>query len=46
MLLAFGGGVGNRTLAVGTGWLRAIGRSSYEIYLVHMLVVLGLMDLL
>jgi peptidoglycan/LPS O-acetylase OafA/YrhL len=46
MLLAFGSGVGNGTLSVGTGWLRAIGRGSYEIYLVHMLVVLGLMELI
>jgi peptidoglycan/LPS O-acetylase OafA/YrhL len=26
----------------GTGWLRGIGRCSYEIYLFHMLIVLGL----
>jgi peptidoglycan/LPS O-acetylase OafA/YrhL len=45
MLLALGSGVGNATLSRGTGWLRAIGRSSYEIYLFHMLVVLGLMTL-
>jgi len=45
MLLALGSGVGNQLLAQGTGWLRLIGRSSYEIYLVHMLVVLGLMNL-
>ncbi len=44
MLLALGNGVGNKALSSGTGWLRAIGRGSYEIYLVHMLVVLGLMD--
>src|SRR5438445_8148547 len=36
----------NRALSVGTGWLRAIGRQSYEIYLFHMFVVLGLMALL
>jgi peptidoglycan/LPS O-acetylase OafA/YrhL len=43
MLLAFGAGVGNETLSRGTRWLREIGRCSYEIYLFHMLVVLGLM---
>ncbi len=46
MLLAFGNGIGNRLLTAGTGWLRRIGRSSYEIYLVHMIVVLTLMDLI
>ena len=45
MLLALGSGVGNAALSTGTGWLRVVGRSSYEIYLVHMLVVLGLMNL-
>ncbi len=45
MLLALGSGVGNGAMSRGTVWLRAIGRSSYEIYLVHMLVVLGLMEL-
>lgn len=43
MVVAFGSGVGNAATAKGTSWLRAIGRCSYEIYLVHMLVVLGLM---
>lgn len=42
MLCAFGSGVGNEALSPGTRWLREIGRSSYEIYLCHMLVVLGL----
>lgn len=46
MLVALGSGVGNRQLAFGTGWLRAVGRASYEIYLVHMLVVLGLLGLI
>jgi peptidoglycan/LPS O-acetylase OafA/YrhL len=43
MVVAFGSGVGNVAFARGTGWLRAIGRCSYEIYLFHMLIVLGLM---
>ena len=43
MVVAFGSGVGNAAMARGTGWLRLIGRCSYEIYLFHMLVVLGLM---
>lgn len=42
ILVALGSGVGNRWLSRGTGWLRILGRASYEIYLVHMLVVLGL----
>jgi peptidoglycan/LPS O-acetylase OafA/YrhL len=45
MLLALGSGVGNATLSIGTRWVRVVGRSSYEIYLVHMLVVLGLIGL-
>ncbi|HEV7444273.1 MAG TPA: acyltransferase [Steroidobacteraceae bacterium] len=45
MLLSFGSGVGNGALSRGTHWLRVIGRSSYEIYLFHMLVVLSLMGL-
>ncbi len=45
MLVALGAGVGNSSLSAGTGWLRAVGRSSYEIYLFHMLVVLGLIGL-
>jgi peptidoglycan/LPS O-acetylase OafA/YrhL len=36
-------GVGNATLSRGTAWLRLAGRCSYEIYLTHMFVVLGLM---
>jgi peptidoglycan/LPS O-acetylase OafA/YrhL len=43
MLVAFGSGLGNAAFARGTGWLRVIGRCSYEIYLFHMLVVLALM---
>jgi peptidoglycan/LPS O-acetylase OafA/YrhL len=42
MLLALGKGVGNRTLSIGTSWLRALGRWSYEIYLFHMLPLIGL----
>lgn len=42
MVVAFGGGVGNLSMARGTRWLRVIGRCSYEIYLFHMLIVLGL----
>jgi peptidoglycan/LPS O-acetylase OafA/YrhL len=45
MLLALGSGMGNVTLSVGTAWVRIVGQSSYEIYLVHMLVVLGLIGL-
>jgi peptidoglycan/LPS O-acetylase OafA/YrhL len=39
--IAFARGVGERQVARGTGWLRAIGRTSYEIYLAHMFVVLA-----
>jgi peptidoglycan/LPS O-acetylase OafA/YrhL len=46
MLLAFGSGVGNEALSRGTHWLREIGRCSYEIYLFHMLVVLGFVGLI
>lgn len=45
MLVAFGSGVGNEGFSRGTRWLREIGRCSYEIYLFHMFVVLGLMSL-
>lgn len=45
MLLALGGGIGNGPLSIGTRWVRVIGRSSYEIYLLHMVVVLGLIGL-
>jgi peptidoglycan/LPS O-acetylase OafA/YrhL len=46
MLLAFGTGYGNQAASIGTGWLRRIGHHSYETYLFHMIVVLGLMNLL
>lgn len=42
MLVAFGSGVGNTAMARGTRWLRIVGHCSYEIYLFHMLIVLGL----
>jgi peptidoglycan/LPS O-acetylase OafA/YrhL len=44
-LVAFGSGVANVAWSRGTRWLRLMGRCSYEIYLFHMLVVLGLMNL-
>jgi peptidoglycan/LPS O-acetylase OafA/YrhL len=40
MLVAFARGVGERTLSIGTRWIRVVGRSSYEIYLFHMPVIL------
>jgi peptidoglycan/LPS O-acetylase OafA/YrhL len=43
ILVGLAHGVGNAVSSRGTGWLRRIGRCSYEIYLVHMFVVLGLM---
>lgn len=46
MVVAFGNGTGNAAMARGTGWLRGIGRCSYEIYLFHMLIVLGLIAVL
>lgn len=45
VLVALGSGVGNTAMSKGTRWLRTIGRTSYEIYLFHMLVVLGLVNL-
>lgn len=41
MLVALAKGVGERVLSVGTRWIRIVGRSSYEIYLFHMPVLLG-----
>jgi peptidoglycan/LPS O-acetylase OafA/YrhL len=46
LLIALAQGVGRTLLARGTGWLRLVGRCSYEIYLTHMLVILGLMPLI
>jgi peptidoglycan/LPS O-acetylase OafA/YrhL len=43
MLIPLGKGIGNRVMSFGTSWLRALGRWSYEIYLFHMLPLLGLM---
>ena len=40
MLVALGNGIGSHAMTRGTGWLRMVGRSSYEIYLFHMIVVL------
>jgi peptidoglycan/LPS O-acetylase OafA/YrhL len=42
MLISLGKGVGNRTMSIGTGWLQALGRWSYEIYLFHMLPLIAL----
>lgn len=43
ILIALAQGVGSQVLEKGTGLLRGVGRCSYEIYLTHMLVILGLM---
>jgi peptidoglycan/LPS O-acetylase OafA/YrhL len=43
ILMAVARGVGNATLSRGTALLQLAGRCSYEIYLTHMFVVLGLM---
>ncbi len=43
VLLALSRNIGNNTLAKGTSLIQLVGRSSYEIYLTHMFVVLGLM---
>jgi peptidoglycan/LPS O-acetylase OafA/YrhL len=43
VLYALANGVGNQVLSKGTGLIQLAGRSSYEIYLTHMFVVLGLM---
>jgi len=43
VLMALARGVGNGTLSRRTAWLQLAGRCSYEIYLTHMFVVLGLM---
>jgi peptidoglycan/LPS O-acetylase OafA/YrhL len=43
ILMAVARGVGDATLSRGTALLQLTGRCSYEIYLTHMFVVLGLM---
>ena len=43
ILIGLARGVGNATVSRGTACLRLAGRCSYEIYLTHMFVVLGLM---
>lgn len=43
ILSALSQGIGSKLLERGTGWMRSVGRCSYEIYLTHMLVILGLM---
>jgi peptidoglycan/LPS O-acetylase OafA/YrhL len=43
ILIALSRGIGSTLLASGTRLLRGMGRCSYEIYLSHMLVILGLM---
>jgi peptidoglycan/LPS O-acetylase OafA/YrhL len=43
VLVGLACGVGNALVSRGTAWLRLAGRCSYEIYLTHMFVVLGLM---
>ncbi len=41
MLVPLGKGIGNHIMSFGTSWLRALGRWSYEIYLFHMLPLIG-----
>jgi peptidoglycan/LPS O-acetylase OafA/YrhL len=43
ILMSLAQGVGHSLLSTGTAWLQLVGRCSYEIYLTHMFVVLGLM---
>jgi peptidoglycan/LPS O-acetylase OafA/YrhL len=45
LLIAFAAGLTSSVLLKGTSLIRGIGRNSYEIYLTHMFVVLGLMQL-
>jgi peptidoglycan/LPS O-acetylase OafA/YrhL len=46
ILIALSQGIGSSLLARGTGLLRVVGLCSYEIYLTHMLVILGLVPLI
>ena len=46
MLVPISQGVGREWPSRGTGLIRTIGRASYEIYLTHMLVILGLMPMI
>jgi peptidoglycan/LPS O-acetylase OafA/YrhL len=46
MLIPLANGVASSFLSKGTGAIRLIGRCSYEIYLTHMFVVMGLMNLI
>lgn len=46
VLLSLARGVGRVALTRGTGAIRMVGRCSYELYLTHMLVVLGCMPLI
>jgi peptidoglycan/LPS O-acetylase OafA/YrhL len=46
VVIALAQGIGSALLARGTGLLRRVGRCSYEIYLTHMFVILGLMPLI
>ena len=46
ILVALGNDVGNSVLSRGTAVVRWIGRCSYEIYLTHMFVILGVMSIL
>jgi peptidoglycan/LPS O-acetylase OafA/YrhL len=45
LLLALAGNVGNTVFSRWTSCIQFVGRSSYEIYLTHMFVVLGMMQL-
>jgi len=46
ILMALSQGVGQRALMRGTGFIRMVGRSSYELYMTHMLIVLAPMPLI
>ena len=46
ILIALSQGIGSTILTRGTGFIRMVGRSSYELYMTHMLVVLAPMPLI